>query len=250
MSLVFSDTTNNQGIVQDVYFTVNANASTYPIADLVRNVNNWYARADALFLEADGRWQFDDSNWTDYPIGRANLVSGQQDYNMFLAPPEDGEDYLRVIRVRVKDRNGNYTDILPVDQSDLRGTSIPRTDSTGTPQTYDKLGPALFLDPIPDYNSTDGLQVFFQRASSYFIVTDNTKRPGFPSIFHKYLSLGASFDYAVTKNLPQNKINDLQNQILTMEQNMRSFMSKRGKDEQVRLVNGQGRTYCGSSRFR
>lgn len=246
----YNDVIGNQGIVQDAYFLINQDSATYPIDAVTRNVNNWYARADALFMESDGTFQYDDSNWTDYPIGRANLVIAQQDYNMFLTPPTAGEDYLRVLRVRIKDRNGNYVDIYPVDQSDLKGTSLPKTTSTGTPSTYDKFGPSLFLDPIPDYNSTDGLQVFFQRASSYFTVSDTTKKPGFPSIFHKYLSLGAAYDFAVTNGYSQNKINDFNNQIQTMEQSMRSFMSRRGKDQQVRLVNGQNKTRCGFSNFR
>ena len=250
MALQYSDTINNQGIVQDIYFLANADATTYPLADLTRNVNNWYARADAILMESDGRFQYDDTNWTNYPIGRADLVSGQQDYQMFITPPESGEDYLRITRVRIKDRNGTYIDIYPVDQSDLRGTSIPSTTSTGTPTSYDKLGSSLFLNPIPDYNSTSGIQVFFQRASSYFTASDTTKKPGFPSIFHKYLSLGAAYDFAVIKMYPANQISSLNTQIQVMEQAMKSFMSRRGKDEQPRLVNGQDRTRCGYSRFK
>ena len=37
--MVFNDITTSQGIVQDAYFEVNADATTYPIADLTRNAN-------------------------------------------------------------------------------------------------------------------------------------------------------------------------------------------------------------------
>lgn len=248
--MVFSDPTTKQGIVEDIDFHVNTDVFSYPIEEKTRNINSWYARAVSLILESDGRWQWDDSNWSDYPIGRANLVSGTQDYNMFVQPPDSGEDYLRLTRVRIKNREGNYIDINPIDQSDMRGTSKPSATETGTPQFYDKLGPSLFLSPIPDYNSTDGIQVFFQRAPSYFLTTDQAKIPGFASIFHRYLSYGAAYDYAVTKTLPGTKIQQLQTQIQILEQQIKSFHSKRGKDEQVRLVNGQNRTHCGVSRFR
>lgn len=241
MSLVFSDTTNEQGIVQDARYRVNANSTTYPIKDLTRNANRWYSRAVSIFLESDGRWQWDDTNWTDFPIGTVDLVSGKADYTAFLEPPEDGEDYLRIYRVRAKDENGNYYDLMPVDQADLRGTPVPESGATGKPLYYDKLGPSVFLLPTPSYSSSSGLQVYFQRAPSYFDPSDTAKRPGFPSIFHHYVSVGAAYDFAVTKSLKGAKVALLRDELAQIEQDIRSFMSKRAKDESVRLVSGQGR---------
>jgi hypothetical protein len=76
--------------------------------------------------------------------------------------------------------------------------------------------------------------MYFQRAPSYFTSGDTTKQPGFPSIFHRYLSLGAAYDYAKKKLLPQT--NQLRADILEMEDAMRTFMSLRSKDERLALT--------------
>lgn len=80
--MVFNDISTSQGIVQDTYFEVNADATTYPIADLTRNANAALDNVVTLILGADQRWQFDSTNSTDLPIGTTDIVSGQQDYSL------------------------------------------------------------------------------------------------------------------------------------------------------------------------
>ena len=54
--MVFNDTTNKQGIVQDAYFEVNANDVTYLIADLTRHANTALDNVVTLILGSDSRW--------------------------------------------------------------------------------------------------------------------------------------------------------------------------------------------------
>mgnify|MGYP000894786700 FL=1 len=79
--MVYNDPTTGQGIVQDIYFNCNADGNSYPLADVTRNVNRAYDKVVSRILTADGRWEFDDQNATDLPIGTTDLIANQQDYS-------------------------------------------------------------------------------------------------------------------------------------------------------------------------
>jgi hypothetical protein len=236
--MIFSDTSTKQGIVEDIDFLCDTDTTAYPLAQKVRNVNRWYDRMTSLLLDADGRWQWDDTNWTDLPVGVATLVNDQQDYSVFTAVPSSGQDYLKITRVEVKNASGNWVLLKPIDQVDVYDQSL--TDflkTSGMPQYYDKVGASIMLYPKPATNYvtlTGGLKVYFQRAPSYFSASDTTKQPGFPSLFHRYLSYGASFDYCVKKQLPQKA--DLEKSILEMEDAVKTFFVLRNKDERLGLT--------------
>ena len=65
----FSESTYSQGIVQDARFLVGANAASYPIADLTRNINRRWEEAKNFLYLTDGTWQ---SSETTHSV---NLVS-------------------------------------------------------------------------------------------------------------------------------------------------------------------------------
>lgn len=233
--MVYSDTSTKQGIVEDIDFLLDTDANLYPLSQKTRNVNRWYDRAVSIFLESDGRWQWDDTNWTDLPIATSSLVADQQDYAVLAAVPDAGEDYLKLTRVEVKDSAGNWSKLIPIDQADLVDQSLTDFKKTsGTPMYYDQIGPSIFLYPKPSTSISSGLKVFFQRAPSYFTASDTTKQAGFPSTFHRYLSYGASLDYAIKKQLPQR--DDFRVEIAAMEEAMRTFFSLRNKEDKLRLT--------------
>lgn len=223
----FSDTTTEQGIVQDARYLVGANATSYPIKDLTRNANRWLDKATSIIFKADGRWQFDDANYTDYPFATANLVSGQQDYVLAVS-------HLTIDRVEIKNADGNWVRLKPFDKRDVE-TSIEEFYSTdGTPIYYDVVANSVFLYPAPSYSQDDSVKVWFKRGASYFATSDTTKKPGFASIFHRYISLGCAYDYALKNNLTNR--NQLREEIVGMEQEMQKFYAHRQKDESIRLT--------------
>lgn len=85
--------------------------------------------------------------------------------------------------------------------------------------------------PASSYDSSGGAKIYFNRAPSYFASTDTTKRPGFATIFHDYLSLYAANQWNVTKK------NDfsLQPILDKKELEIGKFYSKRNKVESPRL---------------
>jgi hypothetical protein len=228
--MVYYDSTYSQGIVQDALFTIFAKSTDnaqYPTADITRSVNRWYDVAVSKILEADGRWQWDSSNTTDLPIATTNLVSGQQDYGLDTS-------FLKITRVEILDQSGTGRLITPIDQADIWSQATSEyLKNGGTPLYYDKLANSIFLYPVPNYNSTNGLKVFFQRNVTYFSATDTTTSPGFASNFHRLLSLGAAYDFMVARNLPQ--ANRLREEIEKMTVDLQTFYSRRAKDENIHL---------------
>lgn len=228
---------SSAGIVDDIDFICDTDVNVYPLVQKTRNVNRWFDRLVSLILEADGRWQWDDTNWTDSPVATATLVNNQQDYSVFAASPSSGQDYLSITRVEVLDSAGNYNELTPIDWNDIKGQATTEfMETAGMPQYYDKVGASLFLYPKPSTSyvtATAGLKVYFQRNGSYFESTDTTKSPGVPSIFHRYLSLGGALDYCIKKQLPQR--DEVRFQIAQMEQDILSFFQKRSKDEVLKI---------------
>jgi len=223
--MVYSD--GSSGIVEDARWMVGANSTTYPIADLTRNVNRWFDKAVALILPAGGKWQFDDSNYTTYPNATAALVSGQQDYVLDVS-------YLRIERVEIKNEAGDWTRLKQLDRTEVDMSISEFMEQDGDPIYYDLQGNSVLLYPAPDYSQASSLRVFFQRKGSYFETTDTTKSPGFAELFHRYLSLGAAYDYSL-KYKTSNK-QDIELEILRMEKDIQNFYSRRNRDYQPRMT--------------
>lgn len=229
-------------IVSLINSNTKANATSYPIAEKVIDINLALDKAWAIILQSSGTWQLDDSNQTDYPIITTNLVSGQRDYSFTT----DGSSnlILDIYKVLVANTSGTFHEIYPVDvQSEhwgLQGFTSGQ-NIQGQPSCYDKTGNGIFLDAIPNYNSTGGLKIYINREASYFTVSDTTKKPGFAGIFHEYLALFASYQYA--RRNGQTSQETFKRDMLEMEEAMGEYYSKRSKDErqQIRTFNRSSR---------
>ncbi len=221
--MVYSDTTNNQGIVQDIYFGISANSVSYPIADVTRAVNLGLDKVSAIILQADNRWQFDDKNNVTLPIATTDLVNNQQDY-------EFDSSFLEIEKVMVADPSGNFYEIYNINIQDQGISSYLENQSsnTGQPFRYDVIGNSILLDTRPNYSYTAGLKVYFKRKAEYFVVSDTIKVAGFASQFHKYLSLYGQYEYAYAKGLPKTEI--IKRDMLEMEKQIASYYSKRSRD--------------------
>lgn len=198
--MVFNDTTNKQGIVQDAYFEVNANDVTYLIADLTRHANTALDNVVTLILGSDSRWSFDSTNATDLPIGTTALVSGQQDYSF-------DTDYLVIKAIECSDSQGKWFKLKPIDNYDEQCALSEFMTVDGQPVYYDKVGSSILLYPAPNYSITPagspagGLRAYFQRKIDYFTAGDTTKEPGFAKHLHKYIPLYCAYQYACAKDL-------------------------------------------------
>lgn len=229
----FNPSTNAQSLVARIDRACGTTSTTYPLIDKANDCNEALDRFWQIALTADGKWQIDDSNNTDLPVGTTNLVSGQQDYSL-------ASEVMQIEKVLIKDSQGNWLEIFPIDisqtQNDIYAKNVwtlPTGDS-GSPSRYDKVGTSIFLDPIPNYNSTSGLKVVFKRGPSYFASTDTTKQPGVPVIFHDYISRYASWLFLTDKN--PTKAMPLFPILQREESSIIEFYSERDKDTPSRIT--------------
>lgn len=221
---------NKQDLVSDITFITSANlASDYPINDRVRNINIAYGKVASIIMKADGRWQWDDPNHSNAPTAECHLVNGQGSYAVIAPAPTALQDWLIVERVEILDINDNGILLRPLDKNDVGVAWDEYQDVNATPRVYEFRGASIFLKPKPNYYKTKGMIITFKRNPSYFAVGDTTKVPGFARIFHRYLSLSASYDWLLKTN--EARANQVKNDMVVMEQEIAQFYSKRDKYE-------------------
>lgn len=232
--MVFNDTSTKGGILQECennVFSGDYGAITDNTSRLARFTalsNRALERITALIREAEGRWQWDDSNETDLPVATAALVADQQDYAL------DGTSHFRIERVEVKDTAGAWTKLIPFDQADIYNEALSSFLSTaGVPQYYDKVGNSLFLYPKPSFSQAASLKLYFERGPDYFASSDTTKQPGFNPLFHRLVALWASYDFMRAERMEGAK--EVREEIVLMEQDLNEYYARRDRDEHIRL---------------
>ena len=170
-----------------------SDTTTLPLATFIRSANFGLDRVISLILRADGKWQFDDNNNSGELLDvSTDLVSGTQIYSI-------GVTWLKIKKIRIKDSAGDWVTLTPVDRRQLSDAQL--TADAGDPKRYDKLGNYLYLYPKPNYASTGGLEVQYQRGASYFAYNATTTVPGFDSDFHILIALYGALDYCEKNDL-------------------------------------------------
>ena len=166
-----------------------ADTTSYPAAALLRRTNTALEKVIAWMINADGTWQYDDTNYTDLPVGTGTLVSGQSSYSF-------ASEYLDILEVMILTTGGKYVRITSFDPDEVGMSFDEWTNSTngtppnGFPAYYDKVGDSIRLSNSPTATYVTlaaGLKVRFKRTADLFTsaqVTTGTKEPGFASPFH------------------------------------------------------------------
>lgn len=244
MSIVFSESTTKTGICELIDDLVGTDTTSYSLAKKARDVNLALDKVFSIIFRAGGSWQFDDANHTDYPILTTNLVSGQRDYT--FTEDSGGNLILDIYKVMVKGSDGVFRDLTPIDQQGFDTNELNPAvnhhtindgqNGTGTPTAYDKTGNGIFLDLIPNYNSTGGLKIFVNREASYFTSADTTKVAGFAGLFHEYLALRPAYMYAQRHGLEN--ANRLKQEMLEMELGIEKYYGQRERDTSRRMTAG------------
>ena len=200
----FNSHAQNLDLVSEIRDLVDADSTSYPINALTRRTNIGYELLIGKILEADGDWQFDDTNYTNLPRGTGTLVEGQETYSF-------ASEYLNIQMVEILDANSpaRYRKIDPIDSLDLNGLSPEEyfgitsagNAQTGFPTHYDKIGDTVILYPAPTATAVTlaaGIRVWFQRTADLFTTTDTTQEPGLPSPYHVLLAYYAALPYAMS----------------------------------------------------
>jgi len=235
-----SETAGND-IVSAINDFCDSDAINYPIAGKVRNANIGYETLIGKILEADGDWQWDDTNYTTLPRGTGTLVEGQETYSF-------ASEYLNIQMVEILDVSSpaRYRKIDPIDSLDLGGLSPEEyfgitsggDAQTGFPRYYDKVGDTIILYPAPTSTAvtlTAGIRVWFQRTADLFTITDTVQEPGIPSPYHVLLAYYASIPYCM--KYKKDRVAWLEKKWDEGIANMLKFLGKREKDKRKIMTN-------------
>lgn len=160
-------------------------------------INQAYKKVSVALLRVDKTWKWDDTNYTDFPIGSITLVNSQRDYALPAAVSGGNASTLwRINKVSIL-VGGFYRQI------DLAEPDAYEDTTTGIPTTYKLIGNSIRLSPLPISTAVtlaSGLQIEFQRSIIEFTTSSTTVQPGFIDAYHDLLAYDASSSYLMPIN--------------------------------------------------
>lgn len=236
---LYNTTLPHKSLIHEIWDLCDADITSYPLRIVIRRINSAMETLVGKIINTDGTWQFDDTNYTDLPVGTGNLISGQSSYSF-------ASEYLNVLEVMILTTSGVYRRITPFDPEEL-GMSFDEwvnsssgTPPNGFPEYYDKVGDSIRLDksPTATYATlTNGLKVRFKRTAKLYTMSNSTTitsgeetvEPGIASPYHVTLAKIAALPYC--KNYKKDRVLQLQIDITEETKDMLKFYSKREKDK-------------------
>lgn len=195
----YNSDANSQDCVSEVLAICGATTATYPVNDITRRFN---AALDAYFdlaIDSAGPWPMDDNNQASAALVTQNLVSGTNAYKI----KSFSGSVVGVLGVYALDDNATSHKLTGEDFLELDFDKDYSTSWVGAPSYYTLYGDFIYLRPTPNYNETNGLRVFVNRAPLYMLTTDTGKEPGIPKAHHFYLCRKTALPYLIEKRLPQ-----------------------------------------------
>lgn len=220
---LYDTSTPSVSIIHHTWDLVDADITSFPLNRAVREINAAYEELISLIINADGTWQFDDTNHTDLPRGTGDLVEGQEAYSF-------SSEYLQIEAVEILDTNSAYRRIKPLDHKELGGESPHEyfgvssgSPTTGFPEYFDQVGDTIMLYPSPTATNvtlTAGIRIWFKRTADLFTISDTTQAPGLPSTHHVLLAYMAALPYAASYKRDrvawlEKKVDDMKKSLLS-----------------------------------
>ena len=184
-------------IIKEIDSLCDSDSTSYPAAVKLRRINAAYEKVVGKIMCEDGNWEFDDTNYTDFPRGATTFVATQHDYTFDTA-------HLAIESVQVLDADGIWHSLIPISKDEMGVPPEEFCKEDGLPRYYDKDGSSVLIYPAPAAASVtvaSGLKVHFRRTASVFTsaqVTTGTKLPGFTSLFHMIIPYEASISFCMT----------------------------------------------------
>lgn len=224
---------SSQDLTSEIDLLCDSNSTSYPLADKVRRINYSLEELISEIINADGTWQYDDTNYTDLPVGTGSLVEGQESYS-FAA------EYLQIEAIEILSQDGlRFSRIKALDLNDLHGigpddffgTDESGNPNKGFPEFYDIHGDTFRLYPAPTSDNvtlTSGLKVWFKRTADLFTTSDTTQEPGLPSTHHVLLAYMAAIPYCQTYK--PNRVPLFEKKVDAMKKTLLKHYSLRERD--------------------
>ena len=231
------DPTNYRGICQKIDRLCDTTDTSYPRLKKTAEVNDAYETIIGWIIGADGTWQYDDSNYTDLPIGTQTLITTQKTYTF-------NDKFLEIIQVEVKNSSGDWEILKPIDQKEF-SDDLPLEEAfseDGMPEYYDKVSEdTIKLYPAPKTGSctlTSGLRITFKRTASLFTPASTTAAdttvPGFASPWHEILAYMAAIPYCMTYK--KDRVALYEKKVEELKKGLIDHYSKREMDKRKKMT--------------
>ena len=72
---LYDTTLPHRSLIHEIWDLCDADITSYPLRGVVRRVNSAIEALVGKIINTDGTWQFDDTNYTDLPVGTGTLIS-------------------------------------------------------------------------------------------------------------------------------------------------------------------------------
>lgn len=208
----FSNTSTKAGIIQNIESLCGLGDggitnNTTLFAKITGYVNESYKRVALALIMTDKRWQWDDSNYSDFPRAAITLVNGQKDYTLPAATTSgDFSTLYGIVKIAVLDKNSTPQEIILSPTTDSEADLNNQWATSGMPAYYKLIGNSIKMWPAPDNNVTvtltNGLIVYFKRGPVPYTTASTTVEPGFIAACHDILE----YEAAAKHLMPQNQV--------------------------------------------
>lgn len=221
--MVYNSDSNNQDLVSLLNDLTGMDNNVYSLEAKARDMNRANRAIWTWIHEAYGGMQYDDKNNTsDFPSAKANLVANQVDYSI---PTEANT----VIGVEVLNQGGVWERLQPItiEQIQDRQAEAEFMDVPSQPRWYRPVGNSVKIYPASNYSQDASIRFIYDRETNSFAPDDTNKTPGFDSVFHEAVAVGAAAYFSSYKTIPQ--MVNLQGQWLDYEKRIKQHYSSRFK---------------------
>lgn len=221
--MVYNSNADNQDLVSMLNDLTGMDNVVYSLQAKTRDMNRANRSIWTWIHEAYGGWQYDDkNNTTDFPTAKADLVASQADYSI---PTEA----TTVIGVEIKNQGGVWERLqkITIEQIQDGSAEAEFQDTPSQPRWYRPVGNSIKIYPASNYSQSASIRVIYDRETNSFVPGDTTKTPGFDSVFHEAVAIGAGAYFSSYKTIPQ--MQQLQGQWLDYEKRIKEHYSSRFK---------------------
>ena len=243
-------------IATQARFLTNSDSTSYPDANLLININNWYQKIVTMILESMDLSDFDDASIsTTYPIATRTLAN-RRDYAYATAAwtllgkeGGAGTTNTAILPLKVKrldisyDGGSNYYKAEPLDAGEIQwgignDANIDQNYIKEAPR-YDVQYNSILLYPMPlasDVAAGAIMRVEFLRdvvAYTSADLTAGTAVPGIDAPYHMMIAEGAAKEYAQSRQLPQ--VAELAQSLVDWELRLRTAYGRKQLDAIPRM---------------
>lgn len=220
--MVFNNNADGQDLVSDMDFICSTNENTYPLADKLRNFIFGLAKTSSRIMRTDRTWKHVSSNVTKIPIAVADIAPGQDNYSLETK-------HLKILRVRMRGSDGIMRTLKPLDRNSASDEIL---NGSGEPTHYDKVGFSIMPYPVPNYGSTEGLEIEYQPGAAVDLptLTSDDWEVGFNQDFERLPGLYASRIYCAIH--ARDRLKAIDEEIMAIEADMDAFFEGRDIDDE------------------